>query len=112
MRVHRGLMVRARAKSALLTMRMIEGTEQHDHALSLRRGALVSPALDAGRARAALRPQNAAVSAAGIRQGIPRYQSARHDSFHDRRRDKNDGVLRHLSLSRHPLWADAADGRC
>ena len=32
--------------------------------------------------------------------------------LHDRWRNQNDGVLRHLSLSRHPLWADAAVGRC
>src|SRR6267154_2520509 len=99
-----------RAKSALLTMRTTGGAE-NDHALSLPRGALVPAALDAGRARAGLRIENAAVPAAGVRQGISRAQSARHHSPHDRRRNQNDGVLRHLSLSRHPLWPDAADCR-
>src|SRR5712664_3653802 len=91
-------------------MRTTEGTE-NDHALSLPRGALVPAALDAGRARAALRPENAAVPAAGVRQGIPRAQPARHHSVDDRRRNQNDGVLGHLSLSRHEIWTDAIGGR-
>src|SRR5467141_179771 len=97
-----------RAKSALLTMRTTGGAE-NDHALSLPRGALVPAALDAGRARAGLRIENAAVPAAGVRQGIPRAQSARHHSPDDRRRNQDDGVLRHLSLSRYKIRTDAAD---
>src|SRR6202011_3685037 len=71
----------------------------HDHALSLRRGALVPAAVDAGRTGPNLRSKNAAVSAARIRQGISRTQSARHHSTHDRWRNQNDGVLGNLSLS-------------
>src|SRR5882724_9321277 len=90
------------------TMRTTEGTE-NDHALSLPRGALVPAALDAGRARAGLRVENAAVPAAGIRQGVSCAQSARHHSADDRRRNQDDGVLRHLSLSRYKIRTDAAD---
>src|SRR5450631_2606800 len=81
-----------------------------DYTLSLPRGALVSAAVDAGRTGARLRAQNAAVPAAGVRQGISRAQSARHDTPDDRRRNQDDGVFRHLSLSRREVWTDAADG--
>ena len=39
------------------------------------------------------------------------HQSARHHSLSDRRRHTDDGVFRHLSLSRHPIRADAAGGQ-
>ena len=77
--------------------------------VSLPRGALVPAAVDAGRDGAALRSEDAAVPAPGIRQGISRAQPARHHSPDDRRRNQNDGILRHLSLSRHQAWPDAAD---
>src|SRR5450631_2837305 len=96
-----------RAKSALLTMRIIEETFD-DHALSLPRGALVPSAVDAGRDGATLRAENAAVPPKGLRQGISRAQSARHHSADDRRRDQNDGIFRHLPLSRYPARTDAA----
>src|SRR6476646_1299322 len=82
-----------------------------DYALSLPRRALVPAAVDAGRDGVALRPQNAAVPATGIRQGVPCAQPARHHSPDDRRRDQNDGVLRHLSLFRREIWPDPADRR-
>src|SRR6266481_2292644 len=74
-------------------------------------GTLVPAALDARGNGIAVRAQDAAVPAAGIRQGISRAQSARHYSVSHRRRDRNDGVLRHLSLSRHQIRPDAADRR-
>ena len=94
----------ARDEPELRERRMI--TLYHCHAR-----ALVPAAVDAGRDGAALRAEDAAVPAAGVRQGISRAQSARHHSLHDRRRNQNDGVLRHLPLSRHPVWTDAADRR-
>ena len=96
-------------RCALLIMRRKETPD--DHALSLPCRALVPAGVDAGRDGACLRAENAAVPAAGVRQGIPRDQSARHHSVHDRRRNQNDGVLRHLPLSRHPARPDAAGGR-
>src|ERR1700738_895483 len=52
----------------------------HDRTVSLRRSAVVSPVMDPGRTRAALRSAYAPVPAEGIGQGISRAQSARHHS--------------------------------
>src|ERR1700686_435680 len=89
-------------------MTKTERDETDDYALRLRRRALVPSALDAGRTRSSLRAQDAAVPAAGVRQGISRAQSARHHSLHGRWRNQNDGVLRHLPLSRYQIRPDAA----
>src|SRR5215831_3513958 len=66
--------------------------------------------MDAGRAWTRLRIEDAAVPAAGVRQGLSRAQSARHDTLDDRRRYEDDRVVRHLSLSRREIRADAVDG--
>src|SRR3954451_21382406 len=83
----------------------------HDHALSLRRRALVPSALDAGGNGASLRIEDAAVPAAGLREGISGAQSAGHDSLHGRRRDQDDGIVRDLPLSRRQAWTDATNGQ-
>src|SRR6478672_7495323 len=46
------------------------GGGRHDRIVSLRRSTVVSPVMDPGRARAALRSADAAVPAEGIGQGI------------------------------------------
>jgi citronellyl-CoA dehydrogenase len=95
-------------------MGILPGTEKgmpDDHALSLRRRPLVPPALDAGGDGPRLQVEDAAVPAACLRQGISRHQSARHHSLHDRWRCQNDGVVRHLLLSRHQIRPDAAGRR-
>src|ERR1700733_10682786 len=110
-RVCRGHAVGTEAASGIAHSREMETeAERHDHALSLRRGALVPAAMDARRARTALRPQDAAVPAKGFCQGISRPQSARHHSAAARWRYADDGICWNFALSSGALRTDAARG--